>query len=762
MRRPAKVVIALTLLLLLTARAVAAEAKRTSGPLDPRGKIHIPIGIPDTVDTLKTFVEPEGCFSPGVGSYGVYFWVYDQSSRRLVAPTMDGVPCARGLSDQGYPIPWSQWGAGEIGVRTELCEVAVRSPQGEAFVVGVRARVTNPGKTSGKVSLYVALRPLGPAGWPVKDLAVSPQGDALLVEGHPAVVATDKPSAAGVMAGDGVGTMAMEGRVPPEIAAHSDSGRCSGTLRFDLGIAAGESRKVSLVCPVLPGRRAVGHKWDKVNPWFQLDLAVPNPSTGGLLQPDPGLDFYRRSPVDQLFRESEAYWNGLIGPARLRVPDPRWGRAITAMACHTALCLNEGAPDLVVVNLNPFTRDGVYMANFLQKSGHCDLARRFIDYYLAHPFSGRVQPEADNPGQLLWILGEQWLLARDTDWLRRVYASVEKLAALITYYRTTPGPHWVGDDTLEFGSRLPSAKRKELRPGACDGHHPEYTEAFDIAGLRAAAVLARAMADADEPDRWSRRVESLRWRNLADTLFEKYDRRFGDDPGKEYGSYAVLWPCRLYPLGHGKAHQWFESVGAKKSTGWRYFPLATAHQGLLAGSRVAGYGTIASHLDEEQMRGWFTFDEGGPTGIGGWGQLLTTWPLHRPTQGQPSTVAMPDGWVLAELGLLMRDALLFEDGDRLVLLGGVPPEWFTGTEEIAVDHLPTHFGPCAFRYRSSGRRATLTLSGTAAPPAGFVLRLPADPTASVQAGGKPLERSSGGDACFPASVKELDITWAER
>ncbi len=166
-------------------------------------------------------------------------------------------------------------------------------------------------------------------------------------------------------------------------------------------------------------------------------------AAGGLLQPDPGLDFYRRLSVDQLFRDSEAYWNGLIGPARLSVPDPRWGRAINGMACHMAWCLNEGAPDLVVVNLNPFTRDGVYMANFLRKSGHCDLARRFIDYYLAQPFSGRVQPEADNPGQLLWILGEQWALTRDTDGLRRIYASVEKLAASVR----------AGDKALERSPR---------------------------------------------------------------------------------------------------------------------------------------------------------------------------------------------------------------------------------------------------------------------------------------------------------------------
>jgi hypothetical protein len=46
-----------------------------AGQLDPAGKRHIPIGVPNSLDSLKTFVEAEGCFSPGIGSYGIYSWV---------------------------------------------------------------------------------------------------------------------------------------------------------------------------------------------------------------------------------------------------------------------------------------------------------------------------------------------------------------------------------------------------------------------------------------------------------------------------------------------------------------------------------------------------------------------------------------------------------------------------------------------------------------------------------------------------------------
>ncbi len=408
-----------------------------------------------------------------------------------------------------------------------------------------------------------------------------------------------------------------------------------------------------------------------------------------------------------------------------------------------------------MVNLSVFNRDAAYMANALQKSGLFPLAQIYLDHLLRYPFQGRVQPEADNPGQVLWTLGEHWKLTRDRPWLEKVYPNVEKLVALVCYYRTTPGPHWVYDDTCDFGDALPKDRRKQLKPGACDGHNPVYTEAFDIAGLRAAVVLADVLGK----DR-----DAARWRKLADALFEKYDRAFGGDLGKGYGSYAVLWPCRLYPLDEGKGHERFKTVGAKKTGEWRYFPLATAHQGLYSGNRAAGYGTIQSHLAEPQMLGWYAFDEGGPSGVGGWPKLLSTWSWNYPPEPKPdwaktSARAMPDGWVLAEFWLLMRDSLLFEDGDRLVLLGGVSPEWFK--DEMAVRDLPTWFGPCSFRYRPDAQGATLMLESRAQPPGGFVLRLPQDLKAVVRVNDLAIAPSATGDFLLPTAARAATIMWGK-
>jgi hypothetical protein len=52
----------------------------------PAGKAHILLAVPGSTDLDKTFVEPDGSFSPGVASYGVTTWLYDLRQGRLYSP----------------------------------------------------------------------------------------------------------------------------------------------------------------------------------------------------------------------------------------------------------------------------------------------------------------------------------------------------------------------------------------------------------------------------------------------------------------------------------------------------------------------------------------------------------------------------------------------------------------------------------------------------------------------------------------------------
>ncbi|OHB61956.1 MAG: hypothetical protein A2168_05900 [Planctomycetes bacterium RBG_13_50_24] len=738
-----RLVVVYIVIMAIPVGGVIAEGGTERNQLDPHGKIHIPIGIANSLDTLKTFVEAEGNFSPGVGSFGVYFWIFDKTAGRLVAPTMDGVNCEHGLAGGRYLIPWAKWSAGDITVKTEICQVKRRYSEQEIFVVGARVTLNNTSGETRDIGVYAALRPIGPAGFDVKKLTVSSEFDILLVDDHAAIVAAEKPSKAGVLATDTTGELALVGRMADHDLATSQSGDCSGALYYNLRLSPGGNKTLDFVCPVLPGRRAVGHQWDGVSEWAQFDLAQLNPYTGGTLQPDPGLDYYREINVSSLFAEATEYWKRLTERINLDLPDARWEDAFAAIIAHAAMEMNQGAPDVAVVNYNVFNRDGVYVANIFQKSGNKDLAVEAIDYFTKHPFNGRSYPEADNPGQILWAMGQQWQFYQDKEWARRIYPSVRKIAEMIEYYRTTSGPYWVQMDSLNFGPALPEDNRRELKPGRCDGSHPEYTEAFDIAGLYSAANLADAVGES---------TEAAGWRNLAGRLLEKYDEKFGDNLANQYGSYSVLWPCRLYPLDNGRAHGQFRDIGGQEPGGWRYFALAKAHQGLLAGNRQAGYGTLQRHLEHEQMKGWYAFDEGGKSGPGGWDRLRTTW---------NGNIAMPHGWAIAELWLLMRDCLAFENDRGLVLLSGIPPAWFTYKDGIRIEGLPTYFGKLNLLWKPTQGGATLSLDGTVKPPNGFLLRLPESLEATVTVNGRTIPAMKAGEFLLQPHTREVHISFSK-
>ncbi len=87
-------------------------------------------------------------------------------------------------------------------------------------------------------------------------------------------------------------------------------------------------------------------------------------------------------------------------------------------------------------------------------------------------------------------------------------------------------------------------------------------------------------------------------------------------------------------------------------------------------------------------------------------------------------VAMPHGWATAELALLMRDCLVFEDERRLVVCAGVPPQWFSDPVGMELRDWPTEFGTCSMAYVPVEGGAKVTIGGTARPADGFVLRLP--------------------------------------
>ncbi|GAQ84487.1 hypothetical protein KFL_001910060 [Klebsormidium nitens] len=780
-------------------RGSEAQRPARGSQFDPRGVTHVPIGVFDTVDTLKTFVEAEGGFSPGFASYGVSVWAYLPGGG-LVAPTMDKVKVDYGLDTTGCLLPWSQWSAGSgVNIRTTVAQVEqVYSSGKTGYVVGLQVNVTNAGNASVSPSIFVALRPIGPAGGPVTQIDVSGNGSALLVNGHVALLASgpNLPSAAGVTAQDDLDTFAATGGVPTGQSAAAPGGTGAGALGFKLTLPAGSSQSIDVLAPVLAGKYAVGHNWTAIldpRGYYWNDTAVLGSPSDGLLQIDVGLADLAGVTVGDIFARARADCAALLsGSSLIAAADVRYGKAYTAMINHAALLFNKGTPDVTVINYNTYNRDGMYVVSMLQRVGQEAVAAAALATFFQHPFSGRVYPEADNPGELLYLAGEQWLLFRNATWLQEAYPSIKALANLIAYVRGGQGTHPVCMNTLAFGAACPASDSQPLRYGTVDGYHPEFSDAFDVGGLRAAALLATAAsvpADAQQfvslfvrssklSNAFTFDVAGLRaaallataaavpadaqeFASLSDTLYTKYlNSNYTFSPKFSYFYYCTLWPARLYPLNSGPVSAGFRNVGPQMPDTWLYFPLATAHQGLLAGSRQLGHQTIDSFLAYPKMTGWFTPDEGGASDAGKWAQVgYHNW--------NPKT-ASPHGWSLAEFWHLLRESFLFEDGDSLVVFGGVNGTWLTQFTEIKlvvryqdlsfgpcpalIQGWKTHFGSCNISYSplSTGQGATLDVSTDTCPPGGYLIRLPSP--LQLNSGATRLTANANGD--FPVACND--------
>ena len=156
------------------------------------------------------------------------------------------------------------------------------------------------------------------------------------------------------------------------------------------------------------------------------------------------------------------------------------------------------------------------------------------------------------------------------------------------------------------------------------------------------------------------------------------------------------------------------------------------------------------------MQGWYAFDEGGRSSSGGWHRVRTNWTRNVDKPGANMSVAMPHGWAISELWLLMRDCLLFEDDkDRIVLLAGIPPEWFGKTMEVK--GMETYYGTCSFEWIPKDDATVLRLLGTASPPNGFVLRLPKELNAIVMIEDKNINIELDGGCILPTDTKEIYI-----
>jgi len=574
-------------------------------------------------------------------------------------PTCDGRTAAapRTIAFEDRWLPVAHWRRTSGDVRWDFEAVALPGPaaRDSGLVASVLVRATNRSATARTVSLVVRL------GAPAA----------------PAFVAFDAPA-------------------PPRSTPHWGDASSPDTVAgwvAERGSAATSGPEAAFRWTLAAGAT------------HDLRLLLPTYATTARALSD-----WARTPHERRTAAARRFWRREAERgARFHLGDPEVEAALDA-ARLTLLALRERRGEAWVPIGNPFQyrdvwlRDGARAIRALAVLGYTTEARG-----CCAGFEGLQWPQGpflsqrgqlDGTGQALWAFEQALLRPAPDDSIGRFAADAERAWRWIEWQRD------LGRQAgWEFGTLLPygDPRDAELVRAQLVGN-----DAWAIAGYRAAArLLAAAKRGALAGE-----VERSRASYLADFLraLEGAPARGGagarDVPpswqgvGRDWGNLAVVQPCGVLPALDPRAaalarRTWAAAGGAGFAS---YGPADTAQcyvgadlgtWALLAGEPAAADSVL------EALLHWRTASGGGAE-------------LFSRSSRDFGVNLPPHGTSAAALASLLRDALVFDEGDTLRLTLGARQRWWAGA---SLERAPTRWGLLDLDFRRRGDVAEWHWSG---------------------------------------------------
>jgi hypothetical protein len=617
----------------------------------PRGKGHVVLGLPGSLEDFKAYHEPGGSFSPAYGSFGLSLWVLDDEGRRVT--TSDTLPLAQ--IEQRWV--WSQpriWPR-----RVEMPAVRTETPYYTATwsAVGVnhwqlhlRAKSTN--------QLALMVRSVGPAAAPLRTLHWFPD-NRLFVNDRWVVRFNVRPASTEV--------------VPP--AGQSPVAEGVGQVTWPAEQAWGYARFGLL---------------RNLDCWITVeDAVIPPPNPLKIQTLRPGLT--------------------------LQLPDREFVSCLEAQVAHLMISLvnNEtrpGEPNNYPLN---WLRDGAYVIVALARAGQLEVATDLCRPFAENDFFGGFGSEADGPGLALWALTEVAARKRDPSFDRWLWPHVRRKATLVQELLAAKEPlrkPYVGPVVPAHAQRedldlVCDPARDGLIVGRVDWHRPLlFVNAVSYRGLVNAAELAARLARREEHEAWQSCAAGLRqaWSQAFDTSESDNERSY---IGALHPTWVVAQPDPFAAkLAQRRARTHDQEDTLKERPLWTYFTVAEAHQWLALGQPERTWKDLRWFWANQASPGLFSWWEGnGEENTFGRWQEIRGWvtPPH----------VTPHYWTAAEMLLLQLDMLvcLDESGDlpRLIVGAGIPPSWLEQPQPLRVEGLSTRLGPVDWQWTKGRVNARL-------------------------------------------------------
>ncbi len=651
---------------------------------------------------FKAFIGRDGSFACYPYPFRVTFWVYDGEKDLLYTP--ETLETDWRLIDGGYPVTVVSWKSGELESQTTV--FSWWDEKIGKMMNYARVSVKNAGKKDRDVSIYAVIRPnpLYPK-WKVEDIkTIEYDNDhTVKINGAPRIFLDER----------------ADGPIGKEI---------KDALSYKRLIKAGQAETIDLMVPAGEGRDLNFNEIKDLSFDEALDLTVK-------------------------------YWKGRA-PLEMTLPDRRYSDCFYSSLYYILIMdeQNKLFPGPYEYT-SFFLHDAVDMDNALDKAGLVEEARDSTDYFNYAEGGGYV----DELGGSIFALYEHYRLTKDKAYLEAVYPRMKSGCELIRKLRAKQ---------LELPKDDPAYGLLPKGVSQDNFKIPAYLYVDDwwaVVGLKSGWEAAELLGRKDDAKWFKEEYEALLKATIAS--IEKVMKKEGleympgfadywpkemrtiDEQHRILGDTQMAWAHRpaLFPgqnmgitvpmdLFRRSYKQYWQNAG--KFTDYDGAWFVEYEKAFWGYNFKLAHPLIYLGMEDIALKNieWGIGHQSCP---GGWMEAMPSRKnekgLYEITEGIIGDV--PHGWSAAHYILLLRDMLLREDGNKLVLLSCVPEAWLDDGKVIEVKNAPTYFGRIGFRVQSFRNKGflKLTLDAATPPPEGYVLTV----------GKKKV--------AVPASTKEIDI-----
>lgn len=707
-------------------------------------------------DEREALINEEGMIEVDRKAFSIDPFVHleDAAGGRLL--TWNGAELDATLLERYLPIPSVVRRTGDVELRVTAF---VDGEAGASTLYAMYQVSLRPGAAAARGRLLLALRPL----------QVNPPWQFLNTVGGVAPVRTIEHSGAGTVLVDparGLQPLHLLTPLPPEGgfgASTADEGDATSYL------ARGELPPHQRVDDPERGASAAAGYPFALGGGDSMTVVVAYPLHAGSPKPPAGLDAAGAARhASERMEGVAAAWRGRLDRVRFTVP-PEGGRVVDTLKANLAYILinRDGAgfqPGSRSYERS-WIRDGSMTSAALLEMGLFDEVKRFVAWYAPFQFpSGKVPcvvdrrgpdpvPEHDSHGQLVFAIANHHRYTKDAAFLESMFPHVERA---VGYIESLRAQRMTGEFTDAAATRqepgkppVPATAFFGLVPESIshEGYsnkpmHSYWDDFFVLRGLKDAVYAAKVLGRTEQAARWATLEADFR-RDLLRSIAAAM-KAHGIDyiPGcVELGDFdATSTTIALIPGGEMNRLP-REALERTFERWWGHFerrrddPAAGGPDYTPYELRILGSLTLLGRKDRayEALR-WFMEDQL-PAGWLHWGEIV-----HRDRRAGKWIGDMPHTWVGSDGISAIRAMFAYEEesDESLVLLAGIPDDWFAAPGGVGVSGMRSPHGTIHVAAEMKGDALAVQVgAGLTPPPGGVIVRGAARPIVSATVNGAP-------------------------